>query len=98
MAKQTDSTFQPGGQAKRPAKPVRSDPARLQASVIYHIYNRGVKGETVFRVKRNYVYFINLYVRHIQPVADTYAFCLLPNHFHLLIEVRHNLTGLPPGK
>jgi len=61
--------------------------------VIYHIYNRGVNGETIFKEKRNFEYFINLYVKHIQPVADTYAFCLLPNHFHLLVGIK-DLTGL----
>ena len=63
--------------------------------MIYHIYNRGVNGETIFKEKRNYEHFINLYAKHIQPVADTYAFCLLPNHFHLLTEVK-DLTGLAP--
>jgi len=81
----------PGG---RGVKPVMSGLAPLQPGVIYHIYNRGVNGETIFKEKRNYEYFVNLYVRHIQPVVDTYAFCLLPNHFHLLGEVK-NLTGLP---
>ena len=66
----------------------------MQAGSIYHIYNRGVNRETIFHGKRNYAYFIDLYARHIQPVADTFAYCLLPNHFHLLIEVKQNLTGL----
>jgi putative transposase len=70
-------------------KPVRSShPSPLQPAVIYHIYNRGVNGQTIFRQPRNYSYFISLYARHILPVADTYAFCLLPNHFHLLLEVK----------
>jgi len=71
----------------------------LLPGVIYHVYNRGVNGQTIFRKQRNYSYFINLYVRHIQPVADTYAFCLLPNHFHLLIEVKDlsGLKGLKPA-
>ena len=96
MTKQTSSIFQPSEQANQPVKPVRSDPAPLQPGVIYHIYNRGVNGETIFREKRNYTYFINLTARHIQPVADTYAFCLLPNHFHLAIEVKQDLSGLRP--
>jgi putative transposase len=107
MSKQDDMIFQPSRQANQlvkpvrseAAKPARSDPASLQTGVIYHIYNRGVNSETIFREKRNYTYFINLYARHIQPVADTYAFCLLPNHFHLLIEVKQVKAGLsnPPG-
>jgi hypothetical protein len=52
----------------------------LQPGVIYHIYNRGVNGETIFPEKRNYAYFIDLYTRHILPVVDTYAYCLLLNH------------------
>jgi putative transposase len=102
MSKQDDMIFQPSRQANQQVKPVRSeaekparsDPAPLQTGIIYHIYNRGVNSETIFREKRNYTYFISLYSRHIQPVADTYAFCLLPNHFHLLIEVKQDLTGL----
>jgi putative transposase len=27
-------------------------------------------------------------------VADTYAYCLLPNHFHLLAEIKDQETGL----
>ena len=80
-------------QVSQQGKPVRSEPMSLQPGVIYHIYNRGVNGETIFKEKRNYEHFINLYVKHIQPVVDTYAFCLLPNHFHLLVEIK-NLTGL----
>ena len=68
----------------------------MYPGVIYHIYNRGVNGETIFKEKRNYEYFINLYVKHIQPVADTYAFCLLLNLFHILGEIK-DLTGLQEG-
>jgi len=94
MAKHSNMTSKTDRKANRLLKPVRSNsPAPLHPGVIYHIYNRGVNGETILKEKRNYEYFINLYVKHIQPVADTYAFCLLPNHFHLLAEIK-NLTGL----
>ena len=77
----------------------RGDLSPLHPGTIYHIYNRGVNGETIFREKRNYDYFFSLYARHIQAVADTYAFCLLPNHFHLLIEVKNLsvLSNLKPA-
>lgn len=97
MTEQTNTGSQTDRQTSQQVKPVRSEkPAPLQPGVIYHVYNRGVNGETVFKEKRNYEYFINLYVKHIQPVADTYAFCLLPNHFHLLGEIK-DLTGLQGG-
>ncbi|MCA9918509.1 MAG: hypothetical protein KC445_11185 [Anaerolineales bacterium] len=54
----------------------------LQYGRFYHIYNRGNNGENLFVQPRNYPYFLQLYAKHIQPVAETYAYCLLPNHFH----------------
>ena len=54
----------------------------------YHIYNRGNNGETLFRNAENYRYFMQLFVEHIEPVATTYAFSLLPNHFHFLEYIR----------
>jgi len=97
MTGQNSFTSRPARQANRQLKSVRSgNPSPLHPGVIYHIYNRGVNGETIFKEKRNYEYFINIYVKHIQPVADTYAFCLLPNHFHILGEIR-DLAGLDNG-
>ncbi len=58
----------------------------LQYGRLYHIYNRGNNGENLFVQQRNYPYFLQLYANHIQPVAETYAYCLLPNHFHLAIR------------
>lgn len=60
----------------------------LNQGVYYHIYDRRVNGENIFREERNYFYFLDLYVRYITPVADTYAYCLPRNHFHLLIRIR----------
>ena len=54
----------------------------------YHIYNRGNNREDLFIEKRNYPYFLSLYARHIEPVADTFAYCLLRNHFHLLVRIK----------
>ena len=55
---------------------------------LYHIYSRGNNRENLFRETRNYDYFMRLYARHIEPYVETHAFCLLRNHFHLLIRVR----------
>lgn len=58
----------------------------LQYGCYYHIYNRGNNRENLFVERRNYPYFLKLYAKHIQPVADTFAYCLLPNHFHFAIR------------
>jgi hypothetical protein len=54
----------------------------------YHIYNRGINGEDLFKQDRNYAYFLNKYAQFLEPVVDTFAYCLLKNHFHLLIKVK----------
>lgn len=60
----------------------------LRFGQTYHIYNRGNNRENLFVEPRNYPYFLNLYAKHILPIAETYAYCLLPNHFHFAIRTR----------
>jgi putative transposase len=60
----------------------------LQPGQYYHIYNRGNNRENVFIAERNYRYFLTLFAQHIHPIANTYAYCLMPNHFHLLLRVK----------
>jgi len=54
----------------------------------YHIYNRGNNGIDVFLEPENYYHFLRLYAKYIEPIADTYAWCLLKNHFHILIRIK----------
>lgn len=60
----------------------------LQHGNYYHIYNRGINGCALFKEPTNYEYFLDLYEKHILPVAETYAWCLMGNHFHLLVRIR----------
>ena len=64
----------------------------LEPGQYYHIYNRGVNRTNIFLEERNYAYFMQLYAKHIAPVADTFAYCLLRNHFHLLVRIRSHQT------
>ncbi len=63
-------------------------PPALLYDTYYHIYNRGTNRENIFVQERNYEHFFELYTKHIDPVADTFAYCLLRNHFHLLVRIR----------
>ncbi|MBI5915229.1 MAG: hypothetical protein HY842_07625 [Bacteroidetes bacterium] len=54
----------------------------------YHIYNRGINGENIFLEQKNYQFFLEKYIKYIEPVAETYAYCLLKNHFHVMIRTR----------
>lgn len=59
----------------------------LQTGKYYHIYNRGINSCDLFRENENYEYFMALYDKYISPVANTYAWVLMKNHFHLLVEI-----------
>ena len=61
---------------------------KLEPLRYYHIYNRGNNREKLFHQERNYDYFINRYIHHCFHVLNTYAYCLMNNHFHMLVSVR----------
>jgi len=60
----------------------------LHPNIFYHIFNRGNNRENIFIEDRNYRHFLQRYAQYIEPVAMTYAYCLLRNHFHLLVRIR----------
>lgn len=56
----------------------------------FHIYNRGVNGEGIFKEKRNYYHFLEKYKFYCGDILKTLAYCLLKNHFHLLVRIKEN--------
>jgi REP element-mobilizing transposase RayT len=64
----------------------------LEPEKFYHVYNHANGKENLFVNKGNYIYFLKKYSEHLYPYIETYAYCLLPNHFHLLIRVRSEET------
>ena len=65
-----------------------TNPPPLDYGVVYHVYNRGVNREGIFHGPDNYRYFLDLYTLHVGWLVDTYAYCLLGNHFHFLLRVK----------
>ena len=61
---------------------------QLYKGELYHIYNRGNGKENIFFSKRNYHYFLLQYEKYLSRLLDTFAFALLPNHFHLLVRIK----------
>ena len=59
---------------------------------IYHIYNQGNNKQKIFFKQENYYFFIGKIKTHVLPIADILAWCLMPNHFHLMAYV--NFPGL----
>ncbi len=54
----------------------------------YHIYNRGNNKESLFYTPANYEFFLKKYLFHCFHIFETYSFCLMGNHFHLLVSIR----------
>lgn len=54
---------------------------------LYHLFNQGNNREQIFYSRENYLFFLNKIKHHILPHADILAWCLMPNHFHLMIYV-----------
>lgn len=54
----------------------------------YHIFNRGNNYENIFLKTEHYEHFLKLYEIYIEPIADTFAWCLMKNHFHVLVRIK----------
>lgn len=63
----------------------------LVDSQIYHIINRGNRRETVFHDNYDYERFLKLLLESKEKYSiDIYAYCLMPNHFHLVIYTKYS--------
>lgn len=65
-----------------------TSPSPLLYNTYYHVYSRGVNGENIFIEERNYDLFLRLYEKHLAPVTDLFAYCMLRNHFHFSLRTR----------
>lgn len=63
-------------------------PVGLEKGKYYHIYNRGNNGTDIFFDVDSYYHFLRLYDKYITPIAETFAWCLLKNHFHVLVYIK----------
>jgi putative transposase len=53
---------------------------------LYHIYNQGNNKEVIFNNRKDYLAFINKLRDYLMPNCDILAYCLMYNHFHILIQ------------
>ena len=54
---------------------------------VYHVMNRGDRREAIFRDRPDYQGFLNaLGEACVKAGWQIHAYCLMPNHFHLVIE------------
>jgi putative transposase len=60
----------------------------LENGKYYHIYNRGINSDILFKENNNFEYFLKIYDKHIDPIAETLAWCLMKNHFRFLVRIK----------
>lgn len=59
----------------------------VPAGYVHHVFNRGNLRRRLFRDHEDYMHFLGLMVRAAERHAvAVYAYCLMPNHFHLVIR------------
>ena len=61
--------------------------SKFESEKYYHVYNRGNNKEDLFRSSDNYHYFLQKWKTYISPHTSTLAYCLMPNHFHFLVQI-----------
>ena len=64
------------------------------ANGYYHIYNRGVNYQNIFFKAENWSFFLRRLRYYCTPdKADIIAYCLMPNHYHLLVYLKTDTFG-----
>lgn len=60
----------------------------LVAGYYFHIYNRTNNKELLFRNEEERIRFLTQYETYVHPYVDTFTYCLLGTHFHIMIRVK----------
>lgn len=66
-----------------------SNTENFECEYVYHIYTHANGKDLIFREEENYKYFLEKLTNYIIPIAEIYAYCLMPNHFHLLLRFKN---------
>lgn len=67
-----------------PDKPI----VEFESGCYYHIYNHGNSSDNLFVENGNYYFFLKRLNFFTQDFCDLLVWCLLPNHFHLLVRIK----------
>jgi putative transposase len=58
----------------------------------YHIFNRGINRQTIFFNENNFRHFLSLIDKFLTSYVSVLAYCLIQNHFHLVIKVKEKIV------
>ena len=60
----------------------------FEKDCIYHVYNRS--NEKLFYSRENYLFFLKKIRLQVLPYANILAYCLMPNHFHIMLKANES--------
>ena len=64
----------------------------FQPHQVFHVWTHANGKENLFKEDQNYLFFLRKYDKYISPVADTFAYCLMPNHIHFMVRIKAEKT------
>ena len=66
---------------------------KFEENTNYHVYNRWLYKQTLFHNNKDlqrFLWYIDIYKKKCEKDLSILAYCILPNHFHLVV---HNISG-----
>lgn len=61
---------------------------KIHSNRAYHVYNRGVSKQKIFKKDADYKYFIfRIAYYKLKYKINIVIFCVMPNHYHFLFDV-----------
>ena len=68
---------------------------RFYPNIYYHVYNRGNHRELIYHQEADYYKFLELLrVAELRTAVEIYGYCLMPNHYHLLLRLGSEEDGI----
>ncbi|MFH1098382.1 MAG: transposase [Candidatus Uhrbacteria bacterium] len=66
-------------------------PRVLAGGVVYHVLNRANDRRRIFQTAGDYIAFLDTFVeaQRLYPDILCFAFCVMPNHWHLVLRPEH---------
>jgi putative transposase len=71
---------------------------RFEENKVYHVYNRGNNKQKIFFNDRNYKFFLKKLQKELAAHCELLNYCLMPNHFHLIVYVKCKISPNTNGK
>ena len=66
----------------------------IERGSYYHIYNHGNGSDMIFKSGENYSFFLRQCGKYMNDVWELIGWCQMPNHYHLLVKIREDITGV----